>query len=85
MLKIGSVRWRGRCTKHSSYNPEIDGLGGIKGGCRRCQLLLEIWESHQKMVRLIREFGTRETAPKPKGESDADRQLSLLDFESQEA
>jgi hypothetical protein len=78
MLKIGSVKWKGRCGRHSTYNPEIDGLGGIRGGCHRCAMLLDIYEHHQKMVRLIREFGTREI-PSQKATSVEDRQLSLLD------
>ncbi len=79
MLKIGSVRWKGRCSKHSGYNPEIDGQGAIRGGCRRCQLLYEIWEHHNKMVRLIREFGHREEdTPRSKSAPADDRQMSLL-------
>jgi hypothetical protein len=79
MLKIGSVRWKGKCAKHPVYNPEDDGLGGIRGGCRRCEMLLDIWTHHSKMVRLMREFGTRdEPKPESAGATD-DRQLSLLD------
>ncbi|MBC8164962.1 MAG: hypothetical protein H7Y20_03695 [Bryobacteraceae bacterium] len=78
MLRIGSVRWRGRCSKHSAYNPHLDGLGGIRGGCRRCEMLLGVYEAHQKLVRLMREFGTREGA-KPSQSPVENRQLSLLD------
>ncbi len=82
MLKIGSVRWKGRCTKHSGYDPETDGAGAIRGGCRRCQLLFDIWDHHQKMVRLIREFGHREedvAKAKSAAAGDDERQMSLLD------
>jgi hypothetical protein len=81
MLKIGSVRWKGRCTKHSAYDPEIDGIGAIRGGCRRCQLLFDIWDHHNKMVRLIREFGHREEdgAKAKSAEAANERQMSLLD------
>ncbi|MBC7927108.1 MAG: hypothetical protein H7039_15775 [Bryobacteraceae bacterium] len=78
MLKIGSVRWKGRCSRHSGYYPELDGRAGIKGGCRRCEMLFEIWDHHQNMVRLMREFGL----PKETGGDLApveERQLSLLD------
>ena len=80
MLKLGSVRWKGRCGKHPGYDPEMDGLGGIRGGCRRCEMLLEIWTHHSKMVRLMREFGSREN-PKQRRDEPADtgRQMSLLD------
>jgi hypothetical protein len=79
MLKIGAVRWQGRCSKHPRYNPRIDGLGGIKGGCRRCELLLEIHTCHGRLVRLLREFGAR---PEMQGKRDEeqDRQMRLLEL-----
>jgi hypothetical protein len=80
MVKIGVVRWKGRCSKHPRYNPEIDGLGGIRGGCRRCEMLLEIYTHHMSLVRLIREFGTRTEVSARPDETDATRQLSLLDL-----
>lgn len=80
MIKIGSIRWKGRCHKHPRYNPEIDGLGGIRGGCQRCEMLLEISATHGKLVRLMREFGSRaDTKGKAAINGDTDRQLSLLD------
>jgi hypothetical protein len=80
MLKLGSVRWKGRCAKHPRYDPETDGLGGIRGGCRRCEMLLEIWQHHSQMVRLIREFGTRDDKRQRQDDGAGDsRQMSLLD------
>jgi hypothetical protein len=78
MVKVGSVRWRGRCSKHPRYDPKIDGLGGIRGGCRRCEMLLDIWSAHAKLIRLIREFGTREDTTIPPPASNTDRQMSLF-------
>lgn len=80
MLKVGSVRWKGRCAKHPAYNPEIDGMGGIRGGCKRCEMLLEIYTHHARLVRLMREFGTRESAKPEKPAAIDGRQMSLLDF-----
>jgi hypothetical protein len=81
MLKIGSIRWKGRCHKHPGYSPEVDGLGGIRGGCKRCELLLEIYAQHGALVRLMREFGSRADArSRPTSNGDAERQLSLLDI-----
>lgn len=80
MLKLGVVRWKGRCTKHPSYDPYIDGLGGIRGGCQRCELLLEIQVQHERLVRLIREYGTRPDERQKRQDSEADRQMSLLDL-----
>jgi hypothetical protein len=80
MLKLGSVRWKGRCAKHPGYDPAFDGLGGIRGGCKRCEMLLEIWTHHSKMVRLMREFGTRDDAKaRREQEPEEGRQMSLLD------
>ena len=80
MLKIGVIRWKGRCAKHPRYDPESDGLGGIRGGCRRCEMLLDIYKHHSSLMRLVREFGSRpELRPRPT-DSESDRQMSLLDL-----
>ncbi len=56
MLKIGTVKWRGKCSKHPGYDPSDGGLGAIKGNCARCLELEEIFECHQKTMRLMRKF-----------------------------
>lgn len=53
MVTLGTVRFKGRCDRHPGYNP-LDGMGGIIGGCRNCQLLLEIHDAHGRLVELIR-------------------------------
>ena len=55
-MKIRSRKFDGRCSRHKRYNPATDGLGGIRGACRRCTLLFEIWEASVRLNRLIREF-----------------------------
>jgi hypothetical protein len=81
-LKVRSRSFKGRCSKHKRYNPAVDGAGGIKGGCPRCGLLLEIWESALKLNRLIRRFdpahddSRRGEAPVPAPDP---RQLSLIE------
>ena len=83
MLKIGSIRWKGKCSKHPGYAPEIDGQGGIRGGCRRCEMLLEIHSHHTAMVRLMREFGVRSDANRRSGGDGVDDgQMSLLEWSS---
>lgn len=79
-LKIRSRRFKGRCSKHKRYNPAIDGAGGVKGGCRRCALLLEIWETTLKLNRLIREFDPgHDDLLRPRISGPDPRQLSLID------
>ena len=56
MLKIGAVRWRGKCSRHPMFDPLEAGRGGVKGGCPRCTALVEILETHQKMMALMRTF-----------------------------
>ena len=81
MLRIGSIRWKGRCHKHPGYTPETDGLGGIRGGCERCELLLDIYTHHSSLVRLMREFGSRtESRTKAPADENSRRQMSLLDI-----
>jgi hypothetical protein len=79
MLKIGSVRWRGKCAKHPGFDPAMDGPGAIKGNCQRCNDLMVIHDLHQKALRMMRTFKPTEEkriAPRP-GTGD-DRQLGLF-------
>jgi hypothetical protein len=65
MPKIGTVRWRGRCPRHPRFDPEAAGIGAIKGGCSRCEDLQEIFESHQRTLRLMRTFAPPAQRQKP--------------------
>jgi hypothetical protein len=56
MLKIGSVKWRGKCPRHPMFDPEADWIGAIKGGCSRCRDPQTIFEGHQRTLRLMRTF-----------------------------
>ena len=49
MLKLGAIRFRGKCSKHPHYDPH-DGTGAIKGGCTKCQLLVDILCLHTAML-----------------------------------
>jgi hypothetical protein len=55
-LKIRARKFDGRCSRHKRYNPAVDGLGAVKGGCPRCTLLFEIWEASLRLNGLIRKF-----------------------------
>jgi hypothetical protein len=79
-LKIRARKFDGRCSRHKRYNPAVDGLGAIKGGCPRCYLLFEIWETSLKLNRLIRNFDPRhDDLQRPAEPVAADpRQMSLI-------
>ncbi len=64
MLKLGSVRWRGKCSRHPGYNPAIDGLAAIRGNCPKCNQLLQIFTHHSEALRLMRTFAPVEEKPK---------------------
>jgi hypothetical protein len=38
------------------FDPYSDGPGAVKGGCTRCNSLLEIHDCHQRMIGLMRTF-----------------------------
>jgi hypothetical protein len=78
MLKIGTVRWRGKCSRHQRFDPFEDGRGGVKGGCVRCLALVEIFEMHQKMLALMRTFAPP-ADKKPRKSSVPDLQIGLFD------
>ena len=56
MLKIGSVRWRGKCSRHPAFDPHREGREAIKAGCERCAALAEIHACHERMLALMRGF-----------------------------
>jgi hypothetical protein len=77
MLKIGVVKWRGKCSRHPTFDPYSDGLGGIRGACPKCAALFEIHQHHQKMVSLMRGFAPP-LVRKKREETFEDRQASLF-------
>jgi hypothetical protein len=62
MLKIGTLRWKGRCGRHPQYDPH-DGEGAIRGGCARCYALLEIHRNHRHLLEMMRAFGPAKERP----------------------
>ncbi|MGP8245581.1 MAG: hypothetical protein ACLQVN_13810 [Bryobacteraceae bacterium] len=80
-MKIRSRKFDGRCARHKRYNPAIDGLGGVKGGCPRCTLMFEIWEASLRINRLIRRWDPNHNdleRPKEELPWKDPRQLSLI-------
>ena len=81
-MKIRSRKFEGRCSRHKRYNPAVDGQGGIRGGCPRCNLLFEIWQASLKLNQLIRRFDPNlddlERPAPPKAPAHDPRQLSLI-------
>jgi hypothetical protein len=51
----------------------VDGRGGIRGNCIRCNLLFDIWEASLKLNQLIRKFDP--------GYDDLDRRQVEAPFE----
>jgi hypothetical protein len=81
-LKIRSRKFEGRCSRHKRYNPAVDGQGGIRGGCPRCNLLFDIWEASLKLNQLIRRFDPNlddlQPLAQPKVPAHDPRQMSLI-------
>jgi hypothetical protein len=79
MLKIGNVRWRGKCSRHPMFDPYTDGRGAVKAGCQRCEALIDIHECHEKMLKLMRSFAPPPAVKKPVPTFFDERQESLFD------
>ena len=62
MLKIGSVRWRGKCPRHPRFDPYLDGRAAIKGACEKCTALVDIHNHHVQMLALMRRFSPPQEA-----------------------
>ena len=78
MLKLGTVRWNGRCKRHPRYDP-VDGEGAIRGGCQRCMQLLEIYRQHKQLVEMMRTFGPVPQRKVKEPPARDNRQGSLFD------
>ncbi len=48
-----------KCDRHPRYNPEKDGRGGIKGGCKGCYDLYDLHQARLKLDAAIHEFVRR--------------------------
>jgi hypothetical protein len=81
MLKIGSIRWRGKCSRHPGFHPD-EGLGAVRGGCPRCTTLVEINELHRKMIALMRTFAPPNDKKRKKPEAP-DLQIGLFEQEQE--
>jgi hypothetical protein len=80
MLKLGTVRFKGRCKRHPGFDPE-GGAGAVKGGCKRCDLLVDIYQAHLRLTELIRQAKNEEgLAPQKKAAAAPveDRQIALF-------
>jgi hypothetical protein len=82
-LKIRARKFEGRCAKHKRYNPAVDGTAGIKGGCPRCLLLHDIWETSLKLNLAIRKFDPNHDDLRPRVKAKDvvtvdPRQMSLI-------
>jgi hypothetical protein len=51
MLAI-KFRWKRRCSKHPRFNPAKGGRGAVKGGCRFCQALCDVYEQAVRLETL---------------------------------
>jgi hypothetical protein len=79
MLRVGAVRFRGRCEKHPRYLPPEP---PEDPNCKRCGLLADIERAHRRMVALMRQFRP-EDWPAVRTEPDP-RQPSLFPPENTE-
>jgi hypothetical protein len=80
-LKVRSRKFEGRCAKHKRFNPAVDGREGITGGCPRCTLLVDIWDTSLRLNSLIRKFDPAHDdleRPRPNAPQHDPRQLSFL-------
>jgi hypothetical protein len=54
-LKMNS-RVKIHCDKHTRYNPEKEGRGGVKGACARCEFMYAVYATQQTMLNAARDF-----------------------------
>src|SRR5579863_8770522 len=69
------VRFRGKCSKHPHFDPH-EGLGAIKGGCKKCEALFYILKRHGLLMEQMRQFSPPREMSKFKKTDD--RQMGLF-------
>lgn len=74
MLKIGSIRWRGKCSRHPGFDP-AEGAGAVKGACPKCSDLVEIHTLHQRLIKLMRGFAPPPAKKRPADDSQTQPSL----------
>ena len=84
MLKLGCIRFRGKCSKHPHFDPH-DGRGAIKGGCQTCEKLLDILAFHTRMLARMREFSPPKEMKRYRPEDDGQMGLFTEPQEDSEA
>jgi len=57
-LKINE-RVKGKCSRHTRYNPEKDGRAGIRGACSCCFSLYDLYQARLALDVAHREFVRR--------------------------
>jgi hypothetical protein len=77
MLKIGTVKWQGKCSSHPNYDPSATDAGEFHGSCARCHDLFLINSHHQQSLRLMRTFSPPRRRPTP-ADFMKERQQSLF-------
>ena len=78
MLKLGSVRWRGKCPRHPRFDPYADGRGAIPDNCEKCTNLADIHDTYQRLLLMMRGFAPPQTRRRVPPQV-ADLQTSLFD------
>ena len=78
MVKLGTVSFKARCDRDPGFDPN-DGRGGIRGGCKRCELLLDIHDTHARLMEMIRKARNEMDPVRPKAAAAAaDERQTLL-------
>jgi hypothetical protein len=78
MVKFGTVSFKARCDRHPGFDPN-DGRGGVRGGCKRCELLLDIHDTHARLMEMIRKARNEMDPVRPKAAAAAaDERQTLL-------
>lgn len=49
------------CLNHRRYDPDKDGEGGIRGACKMCSAMFQLWLQAQQLQRLGYEMSHTET------------------------
>lgn len=47
---------KAKCSRHTRYNPEKSGRGGITGGCKGCEEVYDFWFLTKRLDAVLHEM-----------------------------
>lgn len=83
MLTIIIPVFKRKCRRHPGFNPAKEGRSAVRGGCRECEALCDVYELSERLRRRMTEVQELTQRPREKTVTPiVDRQQPLFESAS---